>query len=91
MVDCGQITNTRAMHVRSRVQTDDDVPIARCAKQINVRERTDEAVGYLKKRRKVPNRPVYGYDRWRGKLYVTGEEQAVIAFVTAVVAADVPF
>jgi hypothetical protein len=70
MVDCGQIINMRAMPVRSRVQTD-DVPIARCAKQINVRERTDEAVGYRKEQRKVSSRPVYGYDSRRGKLYVT--------------------
>ena len=50
-----------------------------------------EAVGYLKEQLKVSSRPVYGYDSWPGKLYVTDEEQAVIAFVAAVVAAGVPF
>ena len=62
----------RAMHAqKSCVQTDDDVPIARCAKQINVRERTDEAVGYRKEQRKVSSGPVYSYDSRRDKLYIT--------------------
>ncbi len=41
-------------------------------------QRTKEAMSYLKERRKMYSRPVFGYDNKRGTLRANEQEQAII-------------